>query len=48
MVRSGSLAGDAELLAAVLERIAPGPVTLVGGSAGANLATLVAAFAPEH
>jgi pimeloyl-ACP methyl ester carboxylesterase len=48
LARSRSLEADARLLAAVLAQVIPGEYTVVGGSVGANLATLIAALAPDR
>jgi pimeloyl-ACP methyl ester carboxylesterase len=48
LARADSLVDDARLLQAVLARVADGPYTVVGGSAGANLATILAALAPKQ
>ena len=46
LARATSLIDDARLLQALLEQVAPCRYTLVGGSVGANLATILAALAP--
>jgi pimeloyl-ACP methyl ester carboxylesterase len=48
MARATSLVDDAQLLQALLEQVAPARYTLVGGSVGANLATILAALAPDQ
>ena len=48
LVRADSLIDAATLLRLVLERIAPHGYMVVGGSVGANLATILAAIAPEQ
>src|SRR5215212_3226939 len=46
--RAASLVDDARLLQAVLAQVAVGPYILVGGSAGANVAAILAALDQER
>jgi pimeloyl-ACP methyl ester carboxylesterase len=48
LARAASLIDAATLLRLVLDRVAPHGYMVVGGSVGANLATILAAIAPEQ